>query len=121
MPTAKFELLADFTICNCGAPTGVLTVLEQFAAPGQVGSPPPCTVAVLVSVVPLAAAVGVTGITKLTAVPVARPAAIVQVTVWPAAPQPGGSVPSARVPGITSVIVAVAVVAALPMLVTCKV
>jgi hypothetical protein len=58
----------------------VVTVLEQFAAPGQVGSPPPLTVAVFVSVLPLAAAVAVTGMTKLTGDPVVKPAAIVHVT-----------------------------------------
>ena len=63
-------------ICSAGASTGVVVVLLQFAPPGQVGSPPPLTVAVFDSVLPLAAAVGVTGITKLTELPVARPAAI---------------------------------------------
>ena len=38
----------------------------------------------------IAAAVGVTGITKLVFAPAARPAATVQVTVWPAAVQPAG-------------------------------
>jgi hypothetical protein len=109
------------TIVSCGASTGVLTVLEQFAVVGQVGSPPPDTDAVFDNDVPLAAAVGVTGITKLTELPVARPAEIVQVTCWPVAVQPAGNVPIVSVPGITSVIVAAAVVAAVPVFVTCSV
>ncbi len=55
-------------------------VLVQRASAGQVGSPPPLTVAVLVTL-GKAAAVGVTGITKLVLPPAARPAATVQVTV----------------------------------------
>src|SRR3954470_25071103 len=98
--------------------TGVSTVLEQFAAAGQVGSPPPLTVAVFVSVVPPAAAVGVTGIVKLTGVFGASGAAIVQVTCWMAAAQPPGNVPIVSVPGMLSTTVAVDVVAALPILVT---
>ena len=68
-----------------------------------------------------AAAVGVTGITKLVLAPAARPEAIVHVTVWPAAVQPAGSVPIVRPVGIVSVIVAAAVVAAVPVLSTCSV
>ena len=94
------------------------TVLLQEAAPGQLGSPPPLTVAVLTRVVPLAAAVGVTGITKLTGVPLVRPAAIVQVTVCKVFVQPAGIVPRVRPAGITSVIVDTAVVAVVPVLVT---
>ncbi len=64
------------------AATGVTTVLEQRAAPGQVGSPPPETEAVLVKLVPPAFAdAAVTGITKLVLLPAARPAAMVHVTV----------------------------------------
>ncbi|GAA4796999.1 hypothetical protein GCM10023307_23560 [Lysobacter hankyongensis] len=72
---------AVFVSVSCGAFTGVgPSVSVQRAAAGQVGSPPPLTVAVLVTLVP-AASVGVTGITKLVLPPAARPAAIVQVTV----------------------------------------
>jgi len=45
----------------------------------------------------------------------------VQVTVWPAAVQPAGKVPSVSPAGIVSLIVAAAVVAALPLLVSCRV
>ena len=96
-------------------------VLLQCVSPGQVGSPPPDTLAVLVRVCPLAAPVGVTGIVKLTGAPVARPAAIVQVTTCPAALQPAGKVPSTRSLGTVSLIVAAAVVAAVPVLVTVSV
>jgi hypothetical protein len=99
----------------------VVTVLEQFAAPGHVGSPPPETVAELVNVLPLAAAVGVTGITKLTGEPVARPAAIMHVTDCPDAVQPAGKVPSVKVPGMLSLTDDGAVVAALPIFVTVNV
>ena len=68
-----------------------------------------------------AAAVGVTGITKLVLLPTARPAGIVQVTVWPAAVHPPGNVPKVRPLGIGSVIVLAAVVAAVPVLLTCSV
>ena len=84
------------------------------------GSPPPLIVAVLVKLLP-AAAVGVTGITKLVLAPAARPAATVQVTVWPAAVQPAGSVPMVRPTGTGSVTVAASVVAAVPVLLTCSV
>jgi len=46
------------TICNCGAPTGVVVVLVQLLPAGQVGSPPPETVAEFDTVVPAPAAVG---------------------------------------------------------------
>ena len=114
--------LAVFTIVSRGASTGTLTVLEQFVPPGQVGSPPPDTVAVLVRVWPLAAAVGVTGMVKLTGVPVARPTAMLQLIAWPVAVQPAGSgVPITRSPGIVSLTEAMAVVAAVPVLVTVSV
>ena len=60
--------------------SGVLVVEPQRVAPGQPGSPPPLTLAVFTTGL-AAAAVGVTGMTKL-AVPLvaARPAATVQVT-----------------------------------------
>ena len=51
----------------------------------------------------------------------ARPAGIVQVTVWPAAVQPAGNVPIVRPAGIVSVIVATAVVAAVPVFCTLSV
>ena len=95
----------------------------QFGLPalGQVGSPPPLTVAVLLTLVPLAEACAVTGMTKLTGTPVARPVAIVQVTVWPLAVQPLGKVPIVRLLGTMSTTVVIAVVAALPVLVTVRV
>ena len=60
----KLAALAVFSNVNCGAFTGVLVVLVQRAAAGQVGSPPPLTVAVFTAG-EAAARVGVTGITKL--------------------------------------------------------
>ena len=96
------------------------TELLQRALAGQVASPPPLTVAVLVT---LAAAdrVGVTGITKLAFAPAAKPAATVQATVWLAAVQFAGSVPIVRPLGMVSVMVLLAVVAAVPVLLSCKV
>ena len=120
--TAGFGALWVLTMDRSAlASTGVgPAVLVQRASPGQVGSPPPLTVAVLVTL-GAAAAVGVTGITKLVLPPAARPAATVQVTVWPAAVQPAGSVPMVRLAGIVSVIVATAVVAAVPVFDSCSV
>ncbi len=99
---------------------GVVTVLVQREAAGQVGSPPPDTVAMLVAS-GSAASVGVIGMMKLVLPPAARPAGIVQVTVWPAAVQPAGSVPRVRPVGMVSVIVLTAVVAAVPVFDTCSV
>ena len=92
-----------------------------MVAAAQPGSPPPRTVAVLITGL-AAAAVGVTGMMKLT-VPVvaAKPAATVQVTICPAAVQPAGSVPMVKPVGMVSLIVATAVVAALPVLVRVRV
>ena len=120
MPTLKDGVLAVFVIVSCGRFTGVVTVLVQRAAAGQVGSPPPETVAVFATLA-AALAVGVTGMMKLVFAPAARPAATVQVTVWPAAVQPAGGVPMVKPAGIVSVMVAAAVVAAVPVLLTCKV
>ena len=115
-------MLAVLTRVSSGASTGVVVELVQcVVSPGQVGSPPPLTVAVFASVVPLALACGVTGIVKLVLAPMARPAAIVQLTVWPVALQPAGRVPMLRPAGSVSLTVATAVVAALPVLLTCKV
>ena len=94
-------------------------MLVQRASAPQPGSPPPLTVALLVTLVP-AARVGVTGMTNEVLPLTARPAAMVQVTVWPAAVQPAGSVPMVRPAGMTSVMVAAAVVATPPVLVTCS-
>ncbi len=107
------------TTASFGALTGVVTLLSQSPAATQAGSPPPTTLAVLVTD-GCAAAVGVTGMMKLTAfaAPVARPAAIVQVTVCKVFVQPAGIVPRVRPAGITSVIVDTAVVAVVPVLVT---
>ena len=62
--------------------TGVVTPFSQRAWLGQPGSPPPLTLAVLVTD-GTAASVGVTGMTKFTAAPTptGRPAGIVHVTV----------------------------------------
>ena len=115
-------LLTVFRITSCGAFTGVPVVLVQFGLLtfGQVGSPPPLTVAVLFTVVPLAMANGVTGMTKLTLAPTARPLATVQVTCCPVMLQPAGAAPTLRELGTLSLRVVAAVVAALPMLVTVK-
>ena len=113
--------LAVFVSVSTGAFTGVgPAVLVQCAAAGQVGSPPPVTLAVFVTL-GCADTVGVTGITKLVLLPAARPAAIVHVTVWPALVQPAGSVPIVRPAGIVSVIVDTALVAAVPVFDTCSV
>ena len=68
-----------------------------------------------------AAAVGVIGMMKLVVPLTARPAGIVQVTVWPAAVQPAGKVPMVKPVGIVSVIVETAVVAAVPVFCTLSV
>ena len=108
-------------IVSCGALTGVgPTELVQRAGPGQVGSPPPLTVAVLVTL-GCAAVVGVTGMMKLADAETARPLGIVQVTVWPAEVQPAGSTPMVRPAGIVSLIVDTAVVAAVPVFCTLRV
>jgi hypothetical protein len=121
VPTTKLAALAVFVIVSCGALTGVGPTLSlQRAAAGQPGSPPPLTVAVLVTL-GCAAAVGVTGITKLLLPPAAKPAGTVQVTAWPEALQPAGSVPRVKPLGMVSVIVLTAVVAALPVFSTASV
>ena len=121
MPTVKLAALAVLVSVSCEDTTGVVTVLVQRVLAGQVLSPPPETVALLLSVVPLTLACGVTGITKLVLAPAARPAATVHVTVWPAAVQPAGSVPIVRPVGIVSLTVTAVVVAAVPVLDTCSV
>jgi hypothetical protein len=68
-----------------------------------------------------AEAVGVRGITKLVLPPAARPAGTVHVTVWPEAVQPAASVPIVRPVGMVSVIVATAVVADVPVLLSSSV
>ena len=121
-PTVHGPLLVLLSV-TCTEVTGVLVVPVQCVATapvtGQVGSPPPRTVA-LFTIGLVAAAVGVTRITKLVVPPAARPAAIVHVTVCPAAVQPVGSVTIVRPAGIVSVIVAVAVVT-VPEFCTCSV
>ncbi len=105
---------------NAGVETGVVTVLLQSLPDGHAASPPPLTVAVLVTFA-AAAAVGVTGMVKLVLPPTARPAAMVQVTVWPEALQPAGNVPMVRPAGIGSLTAVAAVVAAVPPLLTVSV
>lgn len=84
VPTVNVALLAVLDIVKAGTPgaadTLLLTELVQWAAAGQVVSPPPLTLAVLVSVVPAAAAVGIAGMAKELTPPAARPAATVQFT-----------------------------------------
>ena len=99
--------------------TGVVTVLAQRPAAGHVGSPPPLTVALLVTL-GIAATVGVTGITKLVLTPAAR-LATVQVTVWLTAEQFAGKVPMVKPAGSTSVMTLDAVVAAVPLFVSVSV
>ena len=105
---------AVFVRVRVGVLTGVVVVLVQCEAAGQLGSPPPVTVAVFTAGL-AAAAVAVTGITNAVVPLTAKPAAIVQVTVWPAAVQPAGNVPMVRPVGIVSVIVDTAGVAAVPV------
>ena len=105
---------AVFVSVNTGAFTGVVVELVQRAAAGQPGSPPPVTVAVFTAG-EAAAAVGVIGTMKLVVALTARPAGMVQVTVWPAAVQPAGKVPMVRPVGIVSVMVLTAVVATVPV------
>ena len=105
---------------SCGALTGVVTDEVQRASAGHVASPPPLTVAELVTLEP-AARVGVIGMMKLTVALTARPDAIVQVTVWPTAEQPAGKVPIVRPAGIVSVMVLTAVVAMVPVFCTLRV
>jgi len=105
---------------SAGALIGVVTVLVQRAVAGHVGSPPPLTVALFTAGL-TAAAVGVIGMMKLVLPPAARPAATVQVTVWPAFVQPAGKVPIPIPFGIVSVMVAAAVVAAVPVFCTVSV
>jgi len=114
-------LPAVFVNVNCGVSTGVVTEGTQRAVvAGQVGSPPPLTLAVLVTLGTVLI-VGVTGIVKLVLAPTVNPAAKVQVTSWPTALQPAGKVPIVKPAGIVSVIVEVAVVAAVPVFVNCRV
>ena len=77
------------------------------------GSPPPLTVAVLVTG---PATVGVTGIAKLTEAPGASPAGITQRTACSTAAHPAGSAPRVRLDGTLSATTAGAVVAAAPSL-----
>ena len=102
---------------NAGAFNGVVVVEPQRVAPGHPGSPPPVTLAVFTTGL-AAAAVGVTGITKLVVPFTANPVAMVQVTVCPAAVQPAGKVPIVKPVGMVSVTVAAAVVAAVPVFCT---
>ena len=109
--------MAVLVSVKAGEFNGVVVVEPQRAAAGHPGSPPPVTLAVLTTGL-TAVAVGVTGITKLVVALTASPAAIVQVTTWPTAVQPAGRVPIVSPVGIVSVIVAAAVVAAVPVFCT---
>jgi len=117
----KLAPLGVFVSVNCGVFTGVVTDGTQRAVvAGQVGSPPPLTLAPFVTL-GTALIVGVTGITKLALALTANPAATVQVTSWPTALQPAGKTPIVKPVGIVSAIVEVAVVGAVPVLVNCRV
>jgi len=117
----KLAPLGVFVSVNCGVFTGVVTEGTQRAVvAGQVGSPPPLTLALFVTL-GTALIVGVTGIVKLVLAPTAKPAATVQVTSCPTAEHPAGKVPIVKPVGIVSVIVDTAVVAAVPVLVNCRV
>ena len=78
-------------------------------------------IAAALAVVPLAAAVGDTGMTKLALAPTANPLGIVHVTTCPLLAQPAGTVPSVRLAGTVSLTVASAVVAEPPVFVTVSV
>jgi hypothetical protein len=67
-----------FTKLSAGAFTGVLTLLVQWLALGQLKSPPPVRVAVFTKVWPEFAAVGVTGMVKLVKPPAPKPRGTVQ-------------------------------------------
>ena len=111
----KLAPLAVFVNVNSGVFTGVVTDGTQRAVvAGQVGSPPPLTLALLVTL-GTALIVGVTGITKLVLTFTANPAATVQVTSCNIFVQPAGNVPSVKPAGIVSVMVETAVVAAVPV------
>ena len=118
--SALVAVLAVFVMNNCGALTGVVTELVQRAVAGHVASPPPLTVAVLVKPGDATATVGVTGMVKLVTAFTPRPTATVQVTVWPATVQLAGIAPMVKLAGRVSVIVATAVVAAVPVFCTCS-
>jgi hypothetical protein len=79
------------------------------------------TVALLTKVVPVAADVAVTGMTKLFTAPDASPLATVHVNATPLNVHPLGKVPTVRLPGKVSLITATAVVAAVPTLLSCNV
>ena len=113
-------VVVESSVAIGGAMTGVNTDGVQRAVAGQVGSPPPLTLAVLVTL-GTAAIVGVTGITKLVLAFTANPAATVQVTACPTAEHPAGIVPGVSPAGSVSVIVDTAVVATVPVFVNCNV
>ena len=105
--------------CKLGAFTAVVMVDSQLLVVGQVGSPPPIALALLVTL-GKAPAVGVTGMRKLTDAPTATLAEAVQVTCWlcAGAVQPAGKVPKVSVAGITSLMVMLPLVATVPLFVT---
>jgi hypothetical protein len=114
-------VLAILVIFNCGALADAVTVLVQWPAAGQLLSPPPLMLALFVMLLLLATPLTVTGMAKLVVEPAGKPLATVQVTVWLLTVQPVGSVPTVRLAGNASVIVATASVGAVPALVTCSV
>ena len=71
---------SSLAVGGAGLPTTVVTEgIQRAVVAGQLGSPPPLTLAVLITL-GTALIVGVTGITKLVLALTASPAAIVQVT-----------------------------------------
>ena len=121
LPLVSATLALLSSVSDAVPETGVVVVLVHRDAAGHVVSPPPLTVAVLLAVVPAMAACAVTGMTKLALAPTPSPVATVQLTFWPAAVHPAGSVPMLSPVGIGSVTTAAAVVAAVPVLVTLSV
>jgi hypothetical protein len=79
------------------------------------------TVALLTKVLPVAADVAVTGITKPFTAPGANPLTTVHVKAKPLNVHPLGNVPTVKFPGNVSLITASAVVAAVPTLLSCNV
>jgi hypothetical protein len=101
--------------------TGVVTDGTQRAVvAGQVGSPPPVTLALFVTL-GTALIVGVTGITKFVFAPAASPNSTVHVTSCPRAVQFAGNNPIVNPSGIVSVIIESAVVGTMPVFVKVKV
>src|SRR5690606_20814388 len=117
LPLTSTGVPAVFSMLSEGEPISVVTgELGQSPAPAQSGSPPPVTLATLVTFA-AAAAVGVTLIVKLAEPPTARPAGTVQLTSCPLTAQPVAEL-MVRRDGTTSITIAGSNVADVPALVT---